>query len=106
MKNKFEAKKVVRNTAGVRVEGAGKGDLQQPLSKEIKIPSGGAKGQSHRTDGDQATAGVNVLSCVKFVLWRILLSNSEGIIMITAPPPTALGIQSALRRGVSERSPR
>lgn len=66
-------------------------DLQQPLRKEIKIPSGGAKGQSHRTDGDQVTAGRNMLSCVKFALWRILLSNSEGIIMIITPPHTTLG---------------
>lgn len=91
MKTKFDAKKVVRNTEGARTAGARKGALQQPLRKEIKIPSGGAKGQSHRTDGNQATAGRNVLSCVKFVLWRILLSNSEGIIMITTPPPTTPG---------------
>lgn len=91
MKTKFDAQKVVRNTGGAGIAGARKGDLHQPLRKEIKIPSGGAKGQSHRTDGAQATAGRNVLSCVKFVLWRILLSSSEGIIMITTPPPTTPG---------------
>lgn len=91
MKTKFEAKKVVRNTGGGGEAEDRKGDLQQQLRKEIKIPSGGAKGQSHGTDGDQATAGRNMLSCVKFALWRILLSNSEGIIMIITPPRTTLG---------------
>lgn len=83
----------------------GRAALQQSLRKAITIPAGGARGQSHRTDGDEATAGGNALSCVKFALWRILLSNFEGIVMLIAPPPTTLGRQPVhSRAGVPQLS--
>lgn len=57
----------------------------------MKIPSGGAKGQSQRADGEQVTAARNKLSSVKFAPWRVLPSSSEGIAVGTAPPRAAPG---------------
>lgn len=92
MKTKSEAKRAVRSTGGVG--GAGDGETEAYNSKEIKIPSGRARGQSHRADGAQVAAVRNVLSGAKRALWRTLLCGSGGSVGTTAPPHTPLGSSS------------